>query len=52
MYFWSTTKNFASPIAAMPEMRFSTPATSSRIPANTHQPVTLFPRYGVDPAGH
>ena len=41
MYFWSATKNFASPIAAMPQMMLSTPASSSRAAANTHQPVTL-----------
>jgi uncharacterized Zn-finger protein len=41
MYFWPATKNFASLIAPMPQMMFSTPATSSRIPANIHQPVAL-----------
>ena len=31
MYFWSAMKNFASPIAPMPQMMFRTPAISSRV---------------------
>ena len=41
MYFWLATKNFASPIAAMPQMTFRVPAITSMMPAKTHQPVTL-----------
>ena len=41
MYFWPAMKNFASPIAAMPQIMFRTPMITSRVPANTHQPVTL-----------
>jgi hypothetical protein len=41
MNFWFATKKLASPIAAIPQMTLSTPAIASRVPANTHQPVTL-----------
>ena len=41
MNFWSLTRNLASSIAPIPQMMFRTPAMDSRMPANTHQPLTL-----------